>query len=212
VLLLHISAGWDSPWDCAAYVALREKGLRFATSLAILREGQGVMDLMRERTITGSAPALQHGDFWLSESLAIIEYLEEAFPPPAWPRLLPAGLRERTRARQLMTWLRTMLYELRRERASSWIFYPGAALAPLSDAGRRQAQALVRVAVALGAGPSGALFGEFCSADCDLAFTLKRLVDGDVDVPPALRAYADAVWARPSVAEFVGHRRPPHPL
>jgi hypothetical protein len=37
-----------------------------------------------------------------------------------------------------------------------------------------------------------------------------RLITGDVAVPSPLEAYASAVWARPSVREFVEHQRPPH--
>src|SRR5262245_14079075 len=115
-LTLHLEAFWENQWDATAYVALREKRLPFSTSIALVREGAGVLDAVREKTLTGRAPALQHGDFWVAESLAIVEYLEEAFPAPAWPRLWPAQLQARTRARQLATWLRTELGPLRLER------------------------------------------------------------------------------------------------
>ena len=61
---------------------------------------------MRAHTPTGTAPVLQHGSLWIGESLAIVEYLEETFAPPAWPRLLPADVRDRAHARELSSWLR----------------------------------------------------------------------------------------------------------
>ena len=58
--------------------------------------------------------------------------------------------------------------------------------------------------------PKGAkhLFGAFTVADADLALMLQRLIKSGDDVPSHLRDYADAQWARPSVAEYVTHARP----
>ena len=129
-IILHVEASWSSPWVCAVHVVLREKNVPFATSLAMLRKGVGAVDQMRDRTLTGTAPVLQHGELWLAESLAIVEYLEEQFPEP---RMLPADVRERARARQLMTWMRNDHDPLRRERPSERILYPSdAPLPPLS--------------------------------------------------------------------------------
>src|SRR5688572_32881595 len=102
-LVLHVEGSWSSPWVCAVHVVLREKQLPFTTALAMVRSGVGAVDRMRERTMTGTAPVLQHGEFWLAESLAIVEYLEEVFPQP---NMLPADVRDRARARQLMAWMR----------------------------------------------------------------------------------------------------------
>jgi glutathione S-transferase len=208
-LVHYIEAFWVNPWDCSVYVTLREKGLPFSTSVAIVQGGMGLVGPMRDLAVTGRVPALQHGDFWISESLAIIEYLESTFPPPEWPSVFPAAPRERARARQIMTWLRTELWALRRERWSERIFYP-APQPPLSAEGKAAAEELLRVAQLVGAGPSGRLFATPCVADVDLAFTLKRLVCAGDPVPAPLVAFAEAVWARPSVRAFVEHQRPPH--
>ena len=118
-LLLYVDAFWSNSWDCAPYVALREKGVEFSTSMALLREGAGIVAPVRHQAITGLEPVLQHDDFWVAESMAIIEYVEEAFPPPAYPRLLPADLRLRARARQLMSWMRMELNDMRSERTAT---------------------------------------------------------------------------------------------
>lgn len=112
-LVLYVEAYWVSPWVCAVHVALREKGLSFATAVTVMRHGVGAIDQMHERTLTGTAPVLQHGTFMIAESLAIVEYLEEVFPDP---RLLPTDVRDRARARQVMTWMRDGHQALRRER------------------------------------------------------------------------------------------------
>jgi glutathione S-transferase len=210
-LTLYIDAFWANCWDCGPYVALREKGLPFSTAIALLREGAGVTPGVRVQAITGLAPALQHGSFWLAESSAIIDYLEEVFPPPEWPRVLPTEPTRRARARQLMSWLRTELNELRAERDTRFLFYRRAEPPPLGPIAARQAARLIEVVERCGPANGDALLGEWCVADVDIAFTLMRLMRAGDPVPPAVRAYAEAVWARPSVREYVEHARPPHP-
>lgn len=211
-LTLYVEAFWLSPWTCTAFAALREKGLPFQTGIAMLRHGVGAKDALRDKTLTGTAPVLQHGTMFLAESLAIIEYLEDTFAPPEWPHILPGDRRDRARARQLLSWFRIGLLALRTERPTERIFYPPAERAPLSDAARRDADDLLHVAERLGAGPHGHLFADgFSVADVDMAFALQRLITGGFAVPDALLAYANAVWTRPSVHEYVAHARPPNP-
>jgi glutathione S-transferase len=206
-LVLYVEASWSSPWVCVAYVALREKQLAFTTAITMLRKGSGVIDAMHDRTLTGTAPVLQHGSFWLAESLAIVEYLEEMFPRP---RVLPADVRDRARARQLLAWMRQDHEPLRRERPAERILYPGP-IAPLSQEARPHADHLVRVAERLGADERGHVFEAFGAFDVELAFALMRLVATGFSMPPAVAAYAQSVWARPSMREFIDHPRPPNP-
>jgi len=209
-LTLHTEAFWMSPWDFSAFVALREKGLAFGAAIIQVAEGMDVLDRVAEHSITRGTPLLQHGDFWVAASLAINEYLEDSFPPPSWPRLFPEDLRERARAREVMSWLRTAQRPLQRERPTQVIFYPDS-LPPLSDAGARAAAELIGVAERLGCAAVGHLFGRFTIVDAELAFALMRLVRTRHAVPDPVRAFAEAVWTRPSVREFVEHPRPPHP-
>lgn len=207
-IVLYVEASWSSPWVCVVHVVLREKGIPFTTARAMMRKGVGAIDVMHDRTYTGTAPVLQHGDFWLAESLAIVEYLEETFPDPP---MLPTDVRDRARARQVMAWMRQEHDALRRERPAERILYPGAGeLPPLSADARRAADDLVRVAQRLGADARGALFGTFGVVDVDLSFALMRLIATGSTVPDSLRAYAQTVWQRPSVKEFVEHERPPN--
>jgi len=149
---------------------------------------------------------------WLAESIAIVEYLEEVFAAPAWPRILPADVRDRGRARQVMAWLRTSQHALRAERPTEMVFYPQAwPVHALTGDGQRDADDLVTVAERLGAGPRGHLFDGVGVVDVDLAFALMRLVASGLAVPPAVAAYVAAVWARPSVRGFVERARPPNP-
>ena len=209
--VLYVEASWSSPWVCAAFVTLREKGLSFTTGLSMLRHGSGVVDLMHEKTLTGTAPVLQHGSFWLAESLAIVEYLEEVRPEP---RMLPADRQERARVRQLMAWMRHHHEPLRRERPAEHVTYRRTLPPPppLSREAAEAATALVRVTERLGVDARGAAFaGRFGVVDVELAFALMRLLPDDVPMPARIAEYLAAVLARPSVREFLDHPRPPNP-
>ncbi len=209
-LTLYGETQWESPYVFSCFVALREKGLAFETKLLSLEAGEHWKGEYRDASLTGRVPSLRHGDFWLSESSAIDEYLEDVFPPPRWPRLYPADPRERARARQLQAWLRSDLLPLRQERPTSSVFL-GEPVAPLTEAGRQAADRVLRAADHLVGDGRTSIFAEFGIVDADLALMLERLIANRDPVPPKVRAYAAAVWKRPTVREFAEHERPAAP-
>ena len=50
-------------------------------------------------SLTCRVPMLSHGNYHLSESSAIAEYLDELLPPPGYRALYPSSICERARAR-----------------------------------------------------------------------------------------------------------------
>jgi glutathione S-transferase len=198
---------WISPYVLSSYVALREKRLDFEMREVSLLDLAHRDATYRYRSLTAKVPALVHDGFGLAESSAIAEYLEEAFPPPAHAAILPAGLRERARARQLMAWMRSDLGVLRDERPTTTIFYEPATR-PLSENGRADAEKLVQVAEQVVPAAGGALFGAWSIVDTELALMLHRLICSRDDVPARIRDYAVEQWDRPSVREFRDHPRP----
>ena len=209
-IVLYGERHWQSPYVFSAFVALEEKGLPFQVRVLSLEDGENWKSEYLDPSLTGRVPSLQHGDFHLSESSAIAEYLEEAFPPPRWPALYPASPRERARARQLQAWLRSDLMPLRAQRPTSSVFC-GEPVKPLDAEGKRAAERLLRVADRLLGDGATSLFGSFGIVDADLAMALQRLVANRDPVPEKVRAYAAAVWRRPSVRKFAEHPRPPLP-
>jgi glutathione S-transferase len=201
-LVLHVDAERTSPYALHAFVALREKGLPFELREWSLAAGEHRTAAYRSASLTGRVPALEHDGWWLSESTAISKYLAETFPFPGFPRLFPADLRERGRARQLMAWIRTDLLPLREERPTTTVF-GRPATTPLSAAGVLAAETLVRVADEVISAERTTLFATWCIADVDLGLTLQRLHRSGPPLPKKLAAYAEAQWARPSVAEWV---------
>ena len=81
-------------------------------------------------------------------------------------------------------------------------------MTPLSNAGQRAADKVIRIAGTLVPESGGPLFGAWCIADTDLAMMLWRLSRTGYPLPAKLRAFADAQWERPSVREFVAKPRP----
>src|SRR5262245_12385449 len=98
---------WESPFVMTVFVALKEKGLAFEEQELDLQTGEQRSGDFPVRSLTARVPTLDVDGFVLSESLAIVEYLEERFSPPAHPRVLPEGREERARARQVLGWLRS---------------------------------------------------------------------------------------------------------
>lgn len=80
-------------------IALNLKGLEYRQVPINLRTGQQRNDAFRHLNPQGLIPVLQDGAVTLSQSLAICEYLDEAYPDT--PRLLPGGALERARARAM---------------------------------------------------------------------------------------------------------------
>ena len=81
-------------------IALRLKGLDVEYAPVHLTRGGGEQFSPAYRALNpaGLVPALDDGGTLLTQSLAIIEYLEEKYPQPA---LLPAGAADRARVRAL---------------------------------------------------------------------------------------------------------------
>ncbi|MFI5299750.1 MAG: glutathione transferase [Polyangiales bacterium] len=209
MVTLYGNSTWTSPYVLSCFVTLREKGVPFDLhDVALDRRAQHEPEFARA-SLTSRVPMLVDGDFSLSESSAIVEYLEDKYPSP---RVLPERLADRARARQIMAWVRSDLMPIREERSAEYVFYPHAdlaSLAPLSPAGERAVAKLFTLADQLVPDGSGPLFGAWCIADTDLAMMLQRLVKTGHEVPAKLRSYADSQWERPAVREFVQHARPP---
>jgi len=156
------------------------------------------------RGVLAKVPMLVHGDTWITESLAISEYLAETFPTPGHPRLFPADLADRARARQIMSFLRTSLFALREARPTSSVFgRPNPR--PMPDAAREEAAELERVALAVLPDDRSAMFGNWCIADTDLALALMRLIANQDPIDRRLVNYALAQFDRKSVRRFVAH-------
>jgi glutathione S-transferase len=205
-LTLYVDRFWISPYALSSYVALKEKGLPFDVQEVGLDRRDHHEPAYQQASITGRVPSLRHGDFWLSESSAIAEYLAETFPFPKHPRIFPEDLRQRGRCRQIMAWVRSDLMPIREERPTTTLFYERANT-PLSPEGERAAERLLRAAALLIPDGRTTLFDTWCIADADFGLMLQRLNLNGHPLPPKVKAYAEAQWQRPSVRSFIERER-----
>ncbi len=205
-MLLYVDAQYVSPYAMSAFVALHEKEVPFRMQAVDLRNGQNREPEYATISLTQRVPTLVHGDFALSESSAIAEYLHETLPGNP---LYPSDPRSRAKARQVQAWLRSDLMPIRQERSTEVVFY-GCVREPLSAAAHTAAEKLFAVVSALLPTGSENLFGAWCIADVDLALMLNRLVMHGDSVPKHLASYAQRQWERPSVQLWV--QQPRHPL
>ena len=201
---LYVDAQYTSPYALSAFVALREKGIEFKIHPLDLDQSENRTVGYASLSMTQRVPTLVQGDFALSESSAITEYLDEVYPqPPLYPR----DPRQRAKARQVQAWLRSDLLALRQERSTLVVFY-GAKVGPLTAAGEAAASKLIEAAQTLLGQGAEHLFEQWSIADVDLAVMLQRLILNGDPVPPALVEYAQRQWQRPAVQEWVQLQRP----
>jgi glutathione S-transferase len=214
-LVLYIGEKNVSSWSMRGYLGLVHKRVPFEERLVDLVAGRG-NDLLARVSPTGLVPVLHHGTLVVPDSLAILEYLEEAFPPPRYPALWPSDLRQRARARWLAATMHSGFAAMRAGMSFHTCFWPErprASRAALDDA----TELLELLERALAESPSGPfLAGEFGAADIMYATALVRIDAYRVpldDTPRArdylrallehatVRVWLDAALALPPVLE-----------
>ena len=204
-LTLHVDAQYASPYALSVFVALTVKQVPFELRPVDLAAAAHLAPAFADLSRTRRVPTLVHGDFVLSESSAIDEYIEDAFPGAP---LYPADPRLKARARQVQAWLRSDLMPIRVERDTEVVFLrkPVAALSPAGEAAAAKLFAAAEAWL-----PEGAehLCGQWCIADVDLALMLNRLVLAGDAVPARLADYAARQWTHPAVQRWVAFERPP---
>jgi len=204
-MLLYVDAQYASPYAMSVFVGLKEKGIPFEMQTLDLGAGANRTPEYAGTSLTQRVPALVDGDFHLSESSAITEYLDDVYPRTA---LYPAEPRAKARARQIQAWLRSDLLPIRQERSTEVVFYRPSN-APLSTVAEQAAQKLFKAADTLLDQGCEHLFETWCIADVDLALMLNRLVLNGDAVPARLADYARRQWERASVQAWVNLPRPP---
>ena len=199
VLHLYTDQDLASPYVMSVFVALTEKGLPFELHTVDLTQRAQYAPEYVAISTTRRVPTLIHGDFVLSESSAITEYLEDLFPDHA---IYPKNPQQRATARLIQAWLRSDFMPIRTERSTEVVF-AGLRLPPLSDSGQQAANKLISGLERLLSDGRRYLFSEWCIADTDLALMLNRLVLNGDNLPEYLRQYASYQWQRPSVQQWL---------
>lgn len=147
----------------------------------------------RQKVPMGTIPAIEHEGFFLAESEAILEYLEDAFPQH---RLLPKGAQQRAQVRMLAR-LHDLHVEPRVRALFPLIRQSGLRgqlpelLAALQDKLERLAE-VVQPGPYL-AGPQPSLADCGFAVSLPLAQRLLEAMDQRLNLPPALAPWAAAL-------------------
>src|SRR3546814_4581606 len=81
-IILYTNLECSSPYVLSVYATLVEKGLPFELKAIDLASKENLQPEYRRISLTSRIPTLLDGEFSLSESSAIIEYLEDAYTAP----------------------------------------------------------------------------------------------------------------------------------
>lgn len=209
VPVLYVGEKNISSWSMRAFVALAHKEVPFEERP--IRLSQDKERAQRRRVSpTGKVPVLHHKGRVVPDSLAIIEYLEEAFPPPTHPALWPQDAGERAHARWLSAAMHSGFMKLREGMSFNTCFLPRRP-APSVEAIADAAEMLALFESALkGKRSKGAfLFGPFGGVDAMYAPAVVRLTAYEVPTGshPLAGAYLKDVLAHPPVRRWMDPAR-----
>jgi glutathione S-transferase len=208
--ILYVGEKNISSWSMRAWVALTWKGVPFQERTIRLTQDKTRAE-RRNVSPTGKLPVLHHAGLVIPDSLAIIEYLEESFPPPSYPALWPADRPLRARARWLAAAMHSGFTRIRDGMSYNLCFLPEVPEAPpeaLAEA--QEVLALWTWALSRADRRGGPyLCGAFCAADVMFATMAERLRAFAVPVSdyPLARDYMTAVLAAPPVKAWMDAAR-----
>lgn len=204
--VLYIGEKNVSSWSMRAWVALTWKGVPFEERTILLTQDKTRVE-RRKVSPTGKLPVLHHGGLVIPDSLAIIEYLEEAFPPPSYPALWPADRALRARARWLAASMHSGFMKVRDGMSFNLCFLPRVPEAsPEAMAEAQEVLGLWEAALTRPERRGGPyLCGAFCAADVMFATMAARLSSFGVPASdyPHAREYLSAVLAAPPVKAWM---------
>jgi glutathione S-transferase len=207
--ILYVGEKNISSWSMRAWVALRHKGVAFEARTISLVDDK---DRGRRRTVspTGRVPVLHHAGRVIPDSLAIVEYLEETFPPPSHPALWPRDAGRRAHARWLAAAMHAGFFQIREHMSFNWCFLPEKPSVPaaaLQEADEMLGYWEAALEDRTETGPF--LFGAFGGADAMYAPAVVRLAAFQVPTGrfPLAAAYMKAVLEAPAVKPWLDAAR-----
>ncbi len=186
-----------SSWSLRPWLVLKQCGLPFEETTIRLREPGTKAEILKHSP-SGKVPCLIDGDVVIWDSLAICEYLAEKFPT-----LWPASSKVRAEARSVCAEMHSGFSALRHSMPMEIH-----ASKPFDG---RSAEVAADIARIVGIwencrkrfaqnGPF--LFGHFTNADAMFAPVVWRFLTYAVELPPASRAWVEAMCALPAMQEW----------
>lgn len=203
--------GAGTPRTMRAHWMLHELDLAYESRPIGSRTGETQTPEYTRLNPSQKIPVLQDGDFVLSESAAIVNYLAQAYGASR-NLLLPSNTKERARYDQwcffvMMELDADTLYVIRRHEGLAELYGEAPnALKAARDCFRKQAQAAAQRLASTGP----FVLGErFSGADILLTTCLTNAVRRQIELPDALCEYMKRCTAREAyrIADHANHRR-----
>ena len=188
-----------SSWSLRPWIAMKVAGIAFEEEVISL-DAADFKPRVSKVSGTGKVPALIDGDVRVWESLAILEYLAEKFPPA---RLWPDDPAARAHARAIAAEMHAGFVPLRRHLPMNmWRPVIRRAPTPEAEANVRRIDAMWTDCRMRHGRDGDFLFGSFGAADAMYAPVVSRFHTYAVEVGPTARAYMDAIMALPAWREW----------
>lgn len=187
-----------SSWSVRAWLALDHAGAEFKTHEIALYVDPDWREKVLQFSGAGKVPVLIDGSLSIHEALAIGEYVAERFPEAG---LWPEDPQLRARARAVCSEMSSNFLLIREHMPMN---YRGRAAR--FSANEATAAEIDRVFdiwnASLLTSPGPFLFGDFSLADCFYAPVLSRFRTYGVSLDGPVAAWAERMWAQPSVAKW----------
>jgi glutathione S-transferase len=194
-----------SSWSLRPWLVLKHTTVAFNEVVIPLYESTSRATLLKYSP-SGRVPVLQHGALTVWDSLAICEYLAEAFPAfELWPKDAAA----RAVARSVSAEMHSGFEALRRHfpmnvRSS----FPDRDVIPEAQADINRVMAVWRDCRArFGEGKGDFLFGRFTIADAMYAPVVSRFRTYKIELEREAEAYCDTIMALPAMQEWIAAAR-----
>jgi len=189
-----------SSWSMRPYLALKHVGVPFDLVVVPLRQANTAASIGKHSP-AGRVPILHHGGVTVWDSLAICEYLADVFPEA---KLWPADRAARARARSVSAEMHSGFAALRSALPMNvrTVKAPRPLDADITKDIERVKAIWRDCRKEFGAG-GPFLFGSFGNADAMFGPVVTRFRTYGVALDGAEKAYADAVWQSPEMAEWI---------
>jgi len=180
-----------SSWSLRAWLAMHEAGLDFKEEVIPL-DLPNTAERITAHSPAGRVPVLHHGDLVVWDTIAIIEYLAEAYPGPRW---WPDKPEVRAVARAVSAEMHAGFAALRNELPMNVRAVDRQVdISPECQADIVRIQQIWTDCRNRFGGYGDFLFGDFSAADAMFAPVVSRFFTYGIDMDGAGAAYADAVW------------------
>ncbi len=206
---LLISSKNYSSWSLRGYLLARLAGLRFEEKVVDLDDPVNRRELLMQSSSI-RIPALMHDDVMIWDTLAIAEYLNEAFPSAA---MLPSDRLARARCRSISGEMHSGFTALREALPMNLrLFRPGFAVWSAVQADIDRITEIWRECISTWDGPW--LFGKRpCIADAMYAPVVTRFRSYDVQVDTVCERYCQTIMGWPDMKEwFAAAQREPEQI